>query len=129
MSHKRTRLPADRSSLTHTVTIGGKTVLTFCIGLYPDGRPGELFGLEVECNDENSLDDTSPALMGLLDAWATDVSLLLQTGYSVQDLCRKHIDTCFEPRGFTDNPEIRSCQSIVDYIMKYMFKHYHTEDK
>lgn len=108
----RTKLPDDRPAKTHKFSVGGhEGYLT--IGYYPGtNKPGEIF---IRMSKEGS------TISGLLDAFATCVSLCLQWGVSVQDLYNKFSFTRFEPSGFNSNPNIkRMSTSIIDYIVEYM---------
>ena len=107
---RRRRLPDERRSLTHRFNIGPhKGYIT--VGLYDDGTPGELF---VTMAKEGSV------ISGLMDAFATSVSMALQYGVPLQVLVNKFAHMRFEPSGFTGNPNIRMAKSIVDYIFRYM---------
>jgi len=110
----RERLPATRDAVTHKFVIGGFAGY-FTIGLFPDGRPGELL---ISVSKEGS------TLGGALDALGIATSIALQYGVPLEDLCEKFEMTRFEPMGFTENPEIRICHSIIDYIFKFMRMRY-----
>ena len=106
----RQRLPDERNSITHKFTLNThEGYLT--VGLYDDGSPGELF---VRMSKEGS------TLGGLMDGWATMVSIALQYGVPLTVITQKCKDTQFEPRGFTGNPEIRTASSILDYIVRWL---------
>jgi ribonucleoside-diphosphate reductase alpha chain len=57
---------------------------------------------------------------GLMDAFATSVSLALQYGVPLDALSNKFTHMRFEPSGFTGNPEIPIAKSIMDYIFRWM---------
>src|SRR5437867_8232244 len=59
-------------------------------------------------------------ISGVMDAFATSISLALQYGVPLKDLVNKFIHTRFEPSGVTNNPEIRIAKSIVDYIFRWL---------
>lgn len=106
----RRRLPDERTSITHKFKIGNQEgYLT--VGLYEDGKPGELF---ITMSKQGS------TLSGLMDAFATSVSIALQYGVPLEVLVNKFIHTRFEPSGWTNNPQIRSAKSITDYIFRWM---------
>jgi len=106
----RRRLPDERASITHKFNVGGhEGYLT--IGLYPDGTPGEIF---LRMAKEGS------TISGLMDAFATAVSLALQYGVPLKDLVNKFSHLRFEPAGFTGNRDIPMAKSLVDYIFRYM---------
>jgi ribonucleoside-diphosphate reductase alpha chain len=114
----RERLPDTRRSVTHKVTIGGKTEVYFIIGLYPDGRPGELF---IRVGQDGS------TIGGLAEQWAIAISMLLQTGTTMKEIARKFGHTRFEPAGFTDSDEIREAKSITDYVVRWMERRFDDE--
>jgi ribonucleoside-diphosphate reductase alpha chain len=66
----RRRLPDERHSLTHHFSVGGQEGYV-TIGLYEDGLPGEMF---IRMSKEGS------TVSGLMDSFATAVSLALQYG-------------------------------------------------
>jgi ribonucleoside-diphosphate reductase alpha chain len=59
-------------------------------------------------------------ISGLMDTFATTVSVALQYGVPLHDLVHKFAHVRFEPSGFTSNPEIPIAKSIVDYIFRWM---------
>jgi ribonucleoside-diphosphate reductase alpha chain len=106
----RLALPDERPAITHKFHVGGHDgYLT--VGLYEDGRPGELF---VQVSKEGS------TISGLLDSWAIMVSIGLQHGIPLETLMSKMEFTRFEPSGFTGNADIPMAHSIVDYIARWM---------
>ncbi len=107
----RRRLPDERESVTHKFSIGGhEGYLT--VGLYPDTRqPGEIF---IRMSKEGS------SISGLMDSFATAISLALQYGVPLSTLVDKFIHSRFEPSGFTGNKEIPMAKSVMDYIFRYL---------
>ncbi len=89
------------------------------IGLYPDGTPGEIF---LRMAKEGS------TISGLMDAFATAVSLALQYGVPLKDLVNKFSHLRFEPAGFTTNRDIPMAKSLVDYIFRYMATKFMSQD-
>jgi len=107
---RRMRLEDTRQSITHKFEVAGhEGYLT--VGLYPDGRPGELF---ITMAKEGS------TVGGLMDAFGTAVSICLQYGVPVEALNRKFMHARFEPSGFSKNPDIPMAKSLVDYIFRWM---------
>lgn len=107
----RKRLPDERPSMTHKFSIAGHEGYLH-IGLYPDSRmPGEIF---ITMAKEGS------TISGLMDAFATSISIALQYGVPLEDLCNKFSHMRFEPNGFTQNKEIPITKSIMDYIFRYL---------
>ncbi len=106
----RRRLPDTRRSVTHKFNIAGhEGYLT--VGLYEDGRPGELF---VTMAKEGS------TIGGLMDSLGTAVSVALQYGVPVESLVNKFAHQRFEPAGMTTNRDIPFAKSLVDYIFRWL---------
>jgi ribonucleoside-diphosphate reductase alpha chain len=106
----RRRLPDERQAVTHKFSVGGhEGYLT--VGLFEDGQPGEIF---ITMSKEGS------TLSGLMDSFATMVSLSLQYGVPLRVLVNKFSHTRFEPSGVTNNRDIRFAKSIIDYIFRWM---------
>ena len=106
----RRKLPDERQSLTHKFRIADHEGY-ITVGMYEDGTPGEAF---ITMAKEGS------TLSGLLDAFATAISLALQYGVPLQVLCDKFTATRFEPSGFTGNKDIPMAKSITDYIFRWL---------
>jgi ribonucleoside-diphosphate reductase alpha chain len=107
---RRERLPDTRNSVTHKFSIAGHEGY-INVGLYPDGRPGEVF---ITMAKEGS------TIGGLMDSFGTAISLSLQYGVPLEVLVNKFSHTRFEPNGHTTNPDIRIAKSVVDYIFRWM---------
>lgn len=107
---RRERLPDTRKSITHKFSVAGHEGY-ITVGMYPDGRPGELF---ITMAKEGS------TIGGLMDCFGTAVSMSLQYGVPLEVYVNKFTNTRFEPMGYTSNPEIRYAKSIVDYIFRWM---------
>lgn len=106
----REKLPAERRSITHKFEIAGHDGY-ITVGMYEDGRPGEIFLVMAK---EGS------TISGLMDAFATSVSIALQYGVPLKALVDKFVHTRFEPSGFTKNREIPIAKSITDYIFRWL---------
>jgi ribonucleoside-diphosphate reductase alpha chain len=106
----RHRLPGERASVTHKFSIAGHEGY-ITVGLYPNGYPGEIF---IRMAKEGS------TVSGLMDSFATAISLSLQHGVPLRVLCEKFAHTRFEPSGWTGNPEIGFAKSIMDYIFRWI---------
>jgi ribonucleoside-diphosphate reductase alpha chain len=107
----RKRLPDERPSLTHKFSIAGHEGYLH-VGLYPDTHmPGEIF---------ITMAKQGSTISGLMDAFATSISIALQYGVPVEDLCQKFSHMRFEPSGFTNNRQIPIAKSIMDYIFRYL---------
>jgi ribonucleoside-diphosphate reductase alpha chain len=57
---------------------------------------------------------------GLMDNFATMISMALQYGVPLKVLADKFSHTRFEPSGFTGNPDIPIAKSITDYIFRWL---------
>ncbi len=106
----RYKLPDERASFTHKFSIGGHEGY-ITTGLYQDGSPGEIF---VRMAKEGSV------IAGLMDSFATAISLALQHGVPLTVLIEKFKGTRFEPSGFTGNQEIPIATSIMDYLFRWL---------
>jgi ribonucleoside-diphosphate reductase alpha chain len=106
----RHRLPEERASLTHKFGIAGHEGY-ITVGLYPNGQPGEIF---IKMAKEGS------TVSGLMDSFATAVSLALQHGVPLKVLCEKFAHSRFEPSGWTGNEHIGYAKSIMDYIFRWL---------
>ena len=107
---RRERLPDTRQSLTHKFSIAGHEGY-LCVGLYPDGRPGEIF---ITMAKEGS------TIGGIMDSFGTALSIALQYGVPLEVLVNKFSHTRFEPMGMTSNKDIRIAKSVVDYIARWL---------
>ncbi len=106
----RRRLPDTRRSFTHKFNVAGhEGYLT--VGVYDDGRPGELF---ITMAKEGS------TIGGLMDSLGTATSVALQYGVPIESLVNKFTHQRFEPAGMTMNPDIPFAKSLVDYIFRWM---------
>jgi len=106
----RHRLPEERASVTHKFSIAGHEGY-ITVGLYPTGQPGEIF---IKMAKEGS------TVSGLMDAFATSISLALQHGVPLKVLCEKFAHTRFEPSGWTGNEQIGYAKSLMDYIFRWV---------
>ncbi len=79
------------------------------VGEFEDGTPGEIF---VNVSKQGS------TLRGILDAFAISVSHGLQFGVPLKDYVKSLTSMSFAPAGITDDPDIRTASSIVDYIAR-----------
>ena len=68
-------------------------------------------------------------MSGLMDSFATTVSVALQYGVPLRDLVNKFAHVRFEPSGFTGNQEIPIAKSIVDYIFRWLGSRFLPDDK
>jgi ribonucleoside-diphosphate reductase alpha chain len=106
----RRKLPSVRNAITHKFSIGGHEGY-ITVGMYDDGQPGEIFLVMAK---EGS------AISGLMDSFATAISLALQYGVPLKVLIDKFSHVRFEPSGHTGNPQVPFAKSIVDYIFRWL---------
>jgi ribonucleoside-diphosphate reductase alpha chain len=106
----RRKLPDERRSITHKFDIAGHEGY-ITAGMYDDGQPGEIF---ITMSKEGS------TISGLMDSFATAVSMALQYGVPLKVLVDKFSHMRFEPSGFTKNPDVPFAKSIMDYIFRWL---------
>ena len=106
----RHKLPATRDAITHKFSIGGHEGY-ITVGKYEDGQPGEIF---IVMAKEGS------TVSGLMDSFATAISLALQYGVPLKVLADKFSHTRFEPSGWTGHKDIPYAKSIMDYIFRWL---------
>lgn len=106
----RRRLPDERRSITHKFSVASHEGY-ITVGLYDDGTPGEVF---ITMAKEGS------TISGLMDAFATSISIGLQYGVPLKTMVNKFSHMRFEPSGFTGNPDIPIAKSVVDYIFRWI---------
>jgi ribonucleoside-diphosphate reductase alpha chain len=107
---EREKMPVERASVTHKFSVGGHEGY-ITVGMYEDGRPGEVF---IKMAKEGS------TLSGVMDGLALTISLGLQYGVPLKVFVNKLLNTRFEPSGITANPNIRFVSSVLDYIARWM---------
>ncbi|HSS40920.1 MAG TPA: vitamin B12-dependent ribonucleotide reductase, partial [Solirubrobacterales bacterium] len=107
----RKKMPRERESITHKFSIGGHEGY-ITAGKYEDGTVGEIFLTDI--GKEGS------TMRGLLNAFATAISLGLQYGVPLETFVQKFSYMRFEPEGMTQNPEIPFAKSLPDYIMRWV---------
>lgn len=107
---RRRRMPDERRAITHKFNVGNHQGF-ITVGLYDDGTPGEIF---VTMSKEGSV------ISGLMDSFATSVSIGLQYGVPLEVLVNKFVHMRFEPSGYTSNPQIRIAKSITDYMFRWL---------
>ena len=108
---ERKRMPRERESITHKFSIAGHEGY-ITAGKYEDGSVGEIFLTDI--GKEGS------TMRGLMNAFATAISLGLQYGVPLEVFVRKFSYMRFEPEGITGNPEIPFAKSLPDYIMRWV---------
>jgi ribonucleoside-diphosphate reductase alpha chain len=107
---QREKMPVERASVTHKFSVGGHEGY-ITVGMYDDGRPGEVF---IKMAKEGS------TLSGVMDGLALTISLGLQYGVPLKVFVDKLLNTRFEPSGITANANIRFVSSVLDYIARWL---------
>jgi ribonucleoside-diphosphate reductase alpha chain len=107
----RKKMPRERESITHKFSIAGHEGY-ITAGKYEDGSVGEIFLTDI--GKEGS------TLRGMLNAFATAISIGLQYGVPLETFVRKFSYMRFDPEGITQNPEIPFAKSMPDYIMRWL---------
>jgi ribonucleoside-diphosphate reductase alpha chain len=108
---RRKRMPRERQSITHKFSIAGHEGY-ITAGMYDDGSVGEIFLTDI--GKEGS------TLRGMMNSFATAISIALQYGVPLETLVQKFSYMRFEPEGITGNPEIPFAKSMPDYIMRWL---------
>ncbi|HST56299.1 MAG TPA: vitamin B12-dependent ribonucleotide reductase [Solirubrobacteraceae bacterium] len=108
---RRKRMPRERQSITHKFSIGGHEGY-ITAGMYEDGSIGEIFLTDI--GKEGS------TLRGMMNSFATAISIALQYGVPLETLVQKFCYMRFDPEGITSNPEIPFAKSMPDYIMRWL---------
>ena len=113
-SNQRRELPRVRTSKTIEFKISDlKGYVT--VGEFEDGQPGEIFITVAKMGS---------TLAGLMDAFGRSVSYGLQYGVPLKAYVRGMSSTNFAPFGSTDDPDIKTATSIVDYIFRRLALEY-----
>ena len=112
-------MPNERQSLTHKFSVGGHEGY-ITAGEYDDGTVGEIFLTDI--GKEGS------TIKGLMNSFATAISIGLQYGVPIDVFARKFAYVRFEPEGITRNPEIPFAKSMPDYIMRWLASRYGDAD-
>jgi len=115
----RRKMPRERQSLTHKFSVGGHEGY-ITAGLYEDGSVGEIFLTDI--GKEGS------TLRGMMNSFATAISIALQYGVPLETLVRKFAYMRFEPEGMTMNTEIPFAKSLPDYIMRWLASRFLEEE-
>jgi ribonucleoside-diphosphate reductase alpha chain len=108
---RRKRMPRERQSITHKFSIAGHEGY-ITAGMYEDGSVGEIFLTDI--GKEGS------TLRGMMNSFATAISIALQYGVPLETLVQKFSYMRFEPEGITQNTEIPFAKSMPDYIMRWL---------
>jgi ribonucleoside-diphosphate reductase alpha chain len=104
----RRKLPKIRQAKTFSYKLSGSSGYV-TVGEYDDSTPGEIF---LRIAKQGS------TLAGVMDALAISVSHGLQFGVPLKDYVKSFTNMSFTPAGLTDDDEIRTASSIVDYVFR-----------
>src|SRR5438477_5802519 len=116
---QRRRLPDDRVEVGRKFRVGEYEGYIH-VGLFEDGTPGDIF---VDIAKEGT------TLAGLMNSFMISVSLGLQYGVPLEVYVSKFAHMRFEPSGMTNDPDIRTAKSLVDYIFRWMGKRFLTPEQ
>lgn len=108
------QLPAERRGIVHDFYVGGVD-FTVMVGVYEDGRPGEIF---LRATGK----DSPVGMAGMLEVVARLVTITLQCGVPLAFLADQFINTNFEPSGWSSNPKIPYAKSVVDYVFQWLLE-------
>jgi ribonucleoside-diphosphate reductase alpha chain len=108
---QRRKMPRERESITHKFSIAGHEGY-ITAGKYEDGSVGEIFLTDI--GKEGS------TLRGMMNAFATAISIGLQYGVPLETFVSKFSYMRFDPEGITKNPEIPFAKSMPDYISRWL---------
>ncbi len=110
----RRPMPKVRPSKTFSFTVADCHGY-FTVGEYEDGAPGELFVRVAKMGS---------TLAGLMDSFARSVSYGLQYGVPLKVYVKGMAHMSFAPSGITDDADIRTATSLVDYIFRRLAMSY-----
>ena len=116
---RRRKLPDERMSITHKFSVASHEGYLH-VGLYENGKPGEIF---IKMSKEGS------TLSGVMDTLALSLSMNLQYGVPLEVLCQKLVHTRFEPMGMTMNKEIPMVKSLMDYLGRWLALKFLSKEK
>jgi ribonucleoside-diphosphate reductase alpha chain len=116
---QRRRLPEDRTEIGRKFRVGDYEGYIH-VGLYEDGTPGDIFV-------DIAKDGTTMA--GLMNSLMIAVSMGLQYGVPPEVYVSKLSHMRFEPSGLTNDADIRTAKSIVDYIFRWFGKKFLTPEQ
>jgi ribonucleoside-diphosphate reductase alpha chain len=104
----RRELPKHRNAKTFAFKVAGvKGYVT--VGEFEDGSPGEVF---------MKIAKQGSTLAGIMDSLAVSVSYGLQYGVPLKSYVHGLTNMSFAPAGITDDKDIRTASSLVDYIFR-----------
>ncbi len=106
----RVKLPRERQAVTRKVNLAGQEFYV-TVGMYPDGKPGEVF---ITMSQEGTF------ASGMADAFAKILSIALQYGVPLNNVIRQLRHMRFAPDGFTGDPDLPTASSVVDFLAQWL---------
>ena len=108
------QLPKTRNAKTFDYKVADcKGYVT--VGEFEDGTPAEMF---LQVSKQGS------TLAGIMDSFAISISRGLRNGVPLKSYVSDFIGMSFAPAGITDDPDIRTASSLMDYIFRKIAKDY-----
>jgi ribonucleoside-diphosphate reductase alpha chain len=108
------KLPKTRNAKTFDFKVADcKGYVT--VGEFEDGTPAEMF---LQVSKQGS------TLAGIMDSFAISISRGLRNGVPLKSYVSDFIGMSFAPAGVTDDPDIRTASSLMDYIFRRIAKDY-----
>jgi ribonucleoside-diphosphate reductase alpha chain len=98
-----------RAGYTQSFTIGGSDFYLTANSHQADGSLGEVFA---------QFGKQGSTLGGLMDVISILISVGLQHGVPLETFVAKLSNMRFEPMGFTNDPDVPTATSVVDYIAR-----------
>lgn len=118
----REKLPDRRKCITQRLKIDNQTIY-FTVGLYPDGRPGELF---------IDMHRTGTSMRGWCGSTAKLISLMLQYGIPLSEIVEALVGQCTEPFGsapVSGHPIIKDAVGVLDAVMRSLALDYLAKER
>ena len=114
----RHEMPRQRNSKTFRFVVAGtKGFMT--VGEFDDGTPGEIF---INIAKQGS------TMAGIIDSLAISISYGLQYGVPLKSYVKAFLNMSFAPSGVTDDPDIKTSSSLIDYVFRKLAKTYLTQE-
>ncbi|MFE5592942.1 ribonucleoside-diphosphate reductase [Streptomyces sp. NPDC056549] len=102
----RVKAPRRLHSTTWSFVVGqGKGYLT--VGVDRQGRPADV---QIRMAKQGS------TLAGMMDTLSTTITSALRHGVPLETLVQQYIGMRFEPSGMTNDREIHTASSVMDYV-------------
>jgi len=114
---RRQKLPGTRAGQIVKFEIAGALDGFIVVGIYPDGRCGEVFG---------RLGQGGSFAHGMFESFCKAFSVMLQWGVPLEKAIDSFKNLAFDPAGFvrvaegTSETDIKSCKSVVDLMMRIL---------